>query len=191
MDTSFEVEAVIGAGRGALVVAMFGAGWLGWGLGQARAFAGLVGPVFGAMALLLWIGSISTIRKGHWLRQRHPRVPASARHAARRSFVIIVLFEAVALAFVAILASWLHRPDLGTDWCAMVVGLHFLPLAKAVRSPSLIVSGLLITLWCVLSWVLFRSHTLVISVAVGTGILLWATSAVVLARARKIVHSLQ
>lgn len=44
MDRSFQVEAVIGAGRGALIVGMFGAGWLGWGLGEARAFSGFVGP---------------------------------------------------------------------------------------------------------------------------------------------------
>ena len=32
MNSSFQAEAVIGAGRGALVAARFGAGWLGWAL---------------------------------------------------------------------------------------------------------------------------------------------------------------
>jgi len=51
MDRSFQVEAIIGAGRGALIVGMFGAGWLGWGLGEARVFNGFVGPAFGFIEL--------------------------------------------------------------------------------------------------------------------------------------------
>jgi hypothetical protein len=46
MDQSFRAEVVIGAGRCGLIVAMFGAGWLGlgWGRGQgqARAFTGFI-----------------------------------------------------------------------------------------------------------------------------------------------------
>ena len=44
MDPSLQTEAVIGAGRGALIGSMFGAGWLGWGLGEAKVFDGIVGP---------------------------------------------------------------------------------------------------------------------------------------------------
>jgi len=43
----------------------------------------------------------------------------------------------------------------------------------------------------VLCWSLFRSNALVISVTVGTGILLWAASVSALFRARTIMHSLQ
>jgi hypothetical protein len=191
MDPSFQAEAVIGAGRGALIVAMFGAGWLGWGLGQARAFTGLVGPVFGFIELFLLAWSIYVIRKGRLLRKQYPPMPASTRQAARKSFLLVVFMEVVGLLLVWILANRLHRPDLATDWCAMVIGLHFLPLAKIFRAPHLGVIGILITLWCLLCWFLSRSNALVISVTVGTGILLWAASVSALFRARKIVHSLQ
>lgn len=90
-----------------------------------------------------------------------------------------------------IVANRLHRLDLATDWCAIVVGLHFLPLAKIFRARHLGIIGILMTLWCVLCWSLFRSNALVISVTVGTGILLWAASASALFRAHKIAHSLQ
>jgi hypothetical protein len=191
MDRSFQVEAVIGAGRGALIVGMFGAGWLGWGLGEARAFNGFVGPAFGFIALFLPACSIYVIRKGRLLRKQYPPVSVSTRHGLLKSFLLVVLVEVLALSLVSILAYRLHRPDLEPDWYAIVVGLHFLPLAKIFRAPLLGVIGLLITLWCLLCWALFRPNALVISVSIGTGILLWAASASALFRARKIVHSLQ
>jgi phosphoglycerol transferase MdoB-like AlkP superfamily enzyme len=118
-------------------------------------------------------------------------MPASTRHAIRKSFLLVVFMEVVGLLLVWILANRLQRPDLATDWCAMVVGLHFLPLAKIFRARHLGVIGILMTLWCVLCWSLFRSNALVISVTVGTGILLWAASVSALFRARTIMHSLQ
>jgi len=191
LEPSFQAGAVIGAGRGALIVAMFGAGWLGWGLGEARAFTGFVGPAFGLTELFLLVCSIYVIQKGRRLRKRYPPVPASARQAIRRSFLLVVVLEILALASVSILAWRLHRPDLGTDWCAMVVGLHFLPLARIFRSTQLGVIGILITFWCVLCWVLFRWNALGLSVALGTGTLLWIASVLALFRARKIAHSLE
>ena len=176
MDPSLQTEAVIGAGRGALIGSMFGAGWLGWGLGEAKVFDGIVGPAFGLMALFLWACSINTIRKGRLLRKKYPPVSASARQAVRRSFLLVVLMEVLTVVFVWILANRIRRPDLGADWCAMVVGLHVLPLARTFRAPTLGVFGVLITLWCVLCWALFRSNVLTTSAALGTGILLWATS---------------
>jgi hypothetical protein len=117
-------------------------------------------------------------------------VSASTRHAVLKSFLVVVLVEVLALFLVSVLAYRLHRPDLAPDWCAIVVGLHFLPLAKIFRAPHLGVIGMLITLWCLLCWALFRANALVISAAIGTGILLWAASVSALVRARKIVHSL-
>jgi hypothetical protein len=185
------VEAVVGAGRGSLIVGMFGAGWLGWGLGEAKAFNGFVGPAFGFIELFLLACSIYVIRKGHLLRRQYPAVSVSTRQATLKSFLLVVLIEVLALFLVSILAYRLHRPDLAADWYAIVVGLHFLPLAKIFRAPHLGVLGMLITLWCLLCWALFRPNALAASVSIGTGILLWAASVSALFRARKIVHALQ
>jgi hypothetical protein len=72
MDPSSPADAVIGTGRGALICAMFGAGWLGWGLGNVKAFHGFVGPTFGFTALFLFACSIYFIRKGRLLRKQRP-----------------------------------------------------------------------------------------------------------------------
>lgn len=191
VDPSFQAEAVVGAGRSALIVAMFGAGWLGWGLSVAKAFTGFVAPVFGLIELLLLACSIYAIRRGRKLRKEYPPIPASTRRAVQKSFWLVVVAEFIALFVVVTIANVVDRPDLAPDWIAMVVGLHFLPLAKLFRAPQLGVIGILITLWCVLCWCLFQSDALVISVTVGTGILLWAASVSALLRARKTELSLR
>lgn len=190
MDTSFQAEAVIGAGRGALIGAMFGAGWLGWGLGDAKAFNGFIGPTFGFMALALLACSIYVIRKGRLLRKQYPAVGISTRRTALKWFLLVVLMEVIAICLVSILASRLHRADLATDWCAMIVGFHFLPLAKIFQAPNFSILGILMVLWCALCWALFRSNTIAISASLGTGILLWDSCAFALFRAQRITHSL-
>jgi hypothetical protein len=190
-DPSFQAQEAIGAGFGALITAMFGAGWLGWGLGQAGAFTGLRGPAFGFFELFLMACSIYAIRRGRLLSKRYPPVEAPTRRAWRRPYLIVVSVEVIGILLVSILANRLRRVDLAADWCAMVVGLHFLPLAKIFRTVYLGAIGGLMTLWCVLCWILFRSDALVISVTVGTGILLWAACVSALFRAGKIVHALQ
>jgi hypothetical protein len=117
MDSSFQAEGVLGAGRGALITAMFGAGWLGWGLGSDRAFNGFVAPTFGFTALFLLFCSIYFIRKGRLLRKHSPAVGAFTRQPSLKWFLLVVLIEALAIALISILANRLHRADLATDWC--------------------------------------------------------------------------
>ena len=190
IDPSSQAQAVGGAGRGALVEAMFGAGWLGWGLGEAKAFNGFTAPMFGFLTLLLLACSIYVLRRGRLLRKKYPAVGASTR-TTLKWYLLVVLMEILGVLLVMSLANRLHRADLGTDWCAMVVGLHFLPLAKIFRAPHLVVLGILMTLWCALCWVLFRSNALVISVSLGTGILLWGSCVFALIRGGGIAHSLR
>jgi hypothetical protein len=182
-------EALVGAGRGALVMAMFGAGWLGWGLGEAGVFNGLTGPVFGCTELFLLVCSIFVIRKGRQFRKEFPTVAAERRSMVWAFFWVVVV-EVVALVVVSVLANRLGRSDLATDWCAMVAGLHFLPLARIFRAPILLVLGVVMTLWCALCWVMFRSNALTIAVSVGMGLMLWAACVSVLLRARRFERQL-
>lgn len=145
MDPLSPADTVIGTGRGALISAMFGAGWLGWA-GAWGTFNGFVAPTFGFMALFLFVCSIYFIRKGRMLRKKHPAAGASTRHSILRWFLLVALMEALAIALVAILANRLHRADLTTDWCSMIVGLHFLPLAKIFRAPQFSLLGILMIL---------------------------------------------
>lgn len=166
-------EVLVGAGRGAVVMATFGAGWLGMGLGMAKAFNGVTGPLFGCAELVLMGFSITLLRSGRLLAKRFP-LPPEERRPVLRAFLVLLLAEVIAILLVLILAERMGRTDLMADWCALVVGLHFFPLARIFRAPQMVVIGAASTLWSLLCWALFRGNVLTIAVSVGTGVLFWA-----------------
>lgn len=189
MDPSMRAGSIIGMSRGALLGAMLGAGWLGWGLGSAKAFNGFVGPAFGFTALILLACSIYFLRMGRQLREQYP-ADASARKPILKWFLLIAFLEVVTIVLAVMLANRLHRSDLATDWCAIIAGLHFLPLAGIFRAPLLKILGSLMVLWCILCWALFQPSAITAAVSLGTGALLWAMCVLLLFRAQRLVHSL-
>jgi hypothetical protein len=189
MDDSLQAVAVMGNSRGALISEMFGAGWLGLGLGSAKAFNGFVAPAFGFSTLFLFACSMHFIRKGRLLRKQFPVAGTFTQNSILKWFLLVALLEGSAIALVAIFANRLHHADLAADWCAMIVGLHFLPLAKVFRAPQLGLLGILMILWCAASWAFFQSSAIAVSASLGTGILLWGNCIASLFRCRRIVRS--
>lgn len=189
-EPSLRAEAVLGGGRVALIESFAGAFWLSWSLIRANAFVSFVGPAFGSTALLLYIASIFTIRKGRQLRKQYPPIASPARRAMWRSFALVVSIEISGVILALVVASRLHRIDLFADWFALIVGLHFLPLVKTFRAPILGLFGALIALWSVVCLALFRGNSLLIWVAAGTGVSLWLMSIRALIGGWKIARSL-
>lgn len=186
-----DTATVVGAGRGALIFAMFGSGWLGWGLGGAKAFTPTVGFVFGLIGLFLTACSVYFIREGRSLKNTYPP-PKPAPSLAKpvlKPYLLVVLATVSGLVFVSVLANRLQLSNLASDWCCIVIGLHFLPLATIFRAPNLRITGVLIPIWCVISWWAFRGSMISNSASIGTGILLWATCVSALVRAHETARS--
>ena len=74
------------------------------------------------------------------------------------------------------------------DWLmpavALVVGLHFLPLAKAAQLPLYLVTGAAITVVAIIS-ALFKEPIRTLMVGLGAASSLWITCAVLVSRARR------
>lgn len=192
MELPLQPRRVIRAGRGALVLAMAGAGWLGWGLSVAQVYNAVVAPLFGTVAISLWVWSIYAMRTGRALCRQLPESSLPESLFPTRSFAVVLMIEGIAVVFVIFLAAGhAHRPDLATGGCALVVGLHCIPLARIFRAPKLAALGILVALWCIISWVFFRSSALVIAVTAGTGTLMWATAVTVLLWARSAARTLR
>lgn len=191
MEQPLQPGRVIGAGRGALIIAMAGAGWLGWGISVAHAYNAIVAPIFGTVAIFLWTCSLHAMRTGRALRRQLPASSLSEPKFPVRPFAFVVFVEVLAIVAILLSAGRAHRPDLAADGCALVIGLHYLPLAKIFRAPMLAALGVAMSLWCIVSWALFRFNSLLIAATIGTGILLWATSIAVLLRARSIARVLR
>jgi hypothetical protein len=107
----------------------FMAGFAAWWASSAAAAAGFSGPwttAAYAVALLLTGAAI--------LRSRG--APQTTRPGTGRKFLLVVLLEVVAIFAAASLLPQAHRADLVLPAVALIVGLHFLPLAGLFRAPA-------------------------------------------------------
>ena len=191
MDPSLQAEAVFQDAQGAFLVATFGAVWLCWGLLIARELTPPRGIAIGVVALLLLAVSTFLIRKGKELRAQYPSLPKEITRGAGKWYLIAVIVE-VALAIVAGgTAASLHRFELIPDWIALVVGLHFLPLAKIFRATFMAYIGTAMVLWSIACWIFFRGNALGAAAALGTGALLWIACVVHMVRARHAARAIR
>lgn len=163
---------MLDTGRRALGGILAGGAWVAWGLRSAHAVALPVKIPFiltGSLLLILTFCGYC-ILKGRSLRKKYP----SPRRPLNRGFLIVTIFETAGVLGVVLAAEKMARLDALPDWIGLVIGLHFFGLAKVFRAPVYCVTGVTITLWCILSWILFRGNPLVVSA--GIGATLWATS---------------
>jgi hypothetical protein len=93
-----------------------------------------------------------------------------------RAFLIVSILEAAGVMGVAVAAQKTGRFDALPDWIGLVIGLHFFGLAKVFGVSIYFVTGVSITLWCVLAWILFHGNPLIVAAGLGVGVILWATS---------------
>src|ERR1700729_777273 len=111
VEPSSQAQLVLRSGFGTLVVGMFGMGWLGWGLGAARAFTPAVIVLFDVFGILLVGFSIYFIRKGRSLRRKFPASANAPAHRINKQFFAIFVLEFTAIAVLGVAAYAFHRPD--------------------------------------------------------------------------------
>jgi hypothetical protein len=127
-------------------------------------------------------GSVYLIRRGRILRKRQPPLPGAA--TMWRAFAIVVVLELVLMNIGANVAVNMHRPDLVPIWVAIVVGLHFIPLARVFRTPAYTRLGIAMTLWIIFCLAFLRGNAAPAYTCFGSGVVLWVTSAYALYRGR-------
>jgi hypothetical protein len=147
-----EAEMILGMGRGAMVLSLFGALWLGLSVQAAGAWtiplATLLAVVFILLVILSWL----SISRGKALRELHPD-PSVGAYAARirKRFRLICILEAAGIVLAIIVPQAIHRPYLVADWIAIVVGIHFAPLASLFRAGVYYVTAVAIVAWGVVA----------------------------------------
>lgn len=171
-DPSRLAREMLDTGKRAVAGILAGGAWVAWGLSAAHAVKlSITVAVVLTGSFLLVCGGYCVL-KGWSLPKKHP----SPRRPLNKGFLLVIILEAVGVAGVVLAAQKMARLDALPDWIGVVIGLHFFGVARVFRAPVYYVTGIAITLWCLLSWVLFRGNALAVSAAIGIGAILWATS---------------
>ena len=141
--TFYERARNLGLAGGCLWLTAVGAAFVVWSLlATQSALAISVLVVIGALAVLLGVFGVAMIRRI----RRSPFVPAAStpdRGGIRRRFGMIVAAEVAAFVVVGRVCTTTHHWIWIVPLDLIVVGLHFLPLAKLFKVPRYYVTGAL------------------------------------------------
>ena len=178
-------QALKGMMTGTTIMFLFGAIWLFLGLYGGRSSPEWLRMEILATGLVLavWIGITASRarRVSHKLSPPTSEQSAAGRRIKRR-FGWITIIEGSAIFLAVVVFNAAHRPDFISSAIALVVGLHFFPLASLFDRRVYYGTGIL---GCVIGAVGFLISDPRIRnsfVGLSFGLLLWLTVAAVLAQ---------
>lgn len=192
-----------GLAIGALVLTFFGAGWavapalLLTTSSLATAFALIV---VGLITIALVAGCLALLRDVQRLSvDSSPETRSRGRALGRRlgiGFGVVFGSEALLIALASIILSASGLDDFIVPVCALIVGLHFLPLAWLFDVWIYGVTGALISLVAIITLLAVPQTATangaplwVIAPATGCAVVLWLTAAVALLSGRQTAHA--
>jgi hypothetical protein len=98
----------------------------------------------------------------------------------RRRFRIVLAFEWVPIFLATLVLGRMRHPELILPAIAVIVGLHFIPLAKLFDFPLYYWTGAAMVLIAVASFAIGNPALRLAITCLGCGLSLWLTSAVLL-----------
>ncbi len=166
-----------GSAIGIIFLSLFGAAWIILSLLNRNSAPVLYVPPVLITLLLVWGASIALRRNSAEARSQ---MDPSYRRKIGRVFGII---NAVQWTLVFIAAKLLGRFDL--SWLIVpviiiIVGLHLFPLAKLFDRNLFYSAGVALVVWAITIALVSRTTLVPMITAIGTGILLWITAAILL-----------
>lgn len=175
--------------KSALIGSFVGPAWLLWGASFLGARARIWLVVIGILSCTILAWCVACFR---YIRRRQPPSADGNKPSFGWPYRIVVLIEVLLIGGGTSYVSAHHRPDLVPIVIAIVVGLHFFPLAKIFKVPGVYVLGAVTTAIPLISLAI-RDHAIrdfVSCSAVGAFMLI--TSAVILQRlSKKVVEPYQ
>jgi hypothetical protein len=169
-----------GGARAALICASFGSAWMYW----AVVFSGSQSPVWFSIvtvpAVVLTLWAILRVRAFRHLASS----PAELAHWMRfRKFFWIDFGIEWGLGSIAVFVlAHVGRSDLIPQAFGVIIGLHFLPLAKVFEAHLYYWTGAIMVIAAIGSLVIPRSDVRSIAGCTAIGLILWLTGLVILRR---------
>lgn len=168
----FRMERAKGASMGATIVGGFGAIWLALGMMSL----GVPGPASAAVVVPVFVLIASL---GSMARRRLPRLPeveSPEKKRTMRAFAVVNVVQWVAIFGVVNLLRNLHLEGWIVSAIVLIVGAHFLPLARIFQAPQHTTTGVAMLLLAAAAVVLPASIRDAVE-CLGAGLILWTSAA--------------
>ena len=196
VDPSNAPGTAFGLAMAAIIMTIFGFIWLGWGFSASLTFTDFSGSH--VLPAALWIGfyaifvgllifAIQALRRARRRIKSLATPPQDFRARFGKGFRLISILEGAGCGIVVFLAVFFQRLDLIAAGISIVVGLHFLPLARLFHFAPYYLIGVAILLCDLVSLMAMRGQQITFLSAAGTGGILWTCAAYVLVRSRKLL----
>lgn len=169
-----------GSARGALICVCFGSGWMYWAVVSSGTQSPLWFSFVTLPAIFLTLWAILRIRAFRHLSPSSAELAHSMRF--RKWFWIDFGFEWGLCAIAAFLLARVGRSDLMPQAFGVIIGLHFLPLAKIFTARLFYWTSGIMVVAATGSLIIPRSDLRTVSGCMSTGLTLWASGIVILCR---------
>lgn len=189
-STNYIPRVVTGSAFGVLMMTLFGAAWLAWGLQTKLEASPWLGAALVLPAIVLLVSCFGMFQSGRQAAKRAaPLTADQKREQGRMGRMFGIIFGAEGLLiFLAVYALVnLHLEPYIITAVAAIVGLHFLPLAKLFRFPLYYWIGGVMVADALISLTL-PSAIREITVGLSMGAILWLTCVLVLRRGFRLGH---
>jgi hypothetical protein len=174
MNTELTANRVRGCAIGVMIAAGFGSGWLFWSLNALQKIAAgtAIGVELGMLALMA--AAVYVARQA----KRWPHIPADPEMGSRFAWINVIQWTGIVAVVFGF--SRLHIDAYGAATVTIIVGLHYLPLARLFHYPMHYVTGAVLVGWGTMSLLLFNQAVVQGAAALGTGVILWMSAVVML-----------
>ena len=175
---------VRGAAVGALILTAFGTAWAILALTSLPAPPTLPIALVAVLALALMGLSVRRALTASSLPSPEDKEAARQGQKAGIAFGIIFTLEGAIIAVGAVLLAKAGQSSWIPLFAALVVGVHFLPLARVFRVPLYTWTGVATVVWVLACAASPQPWLRLLALGLGMGLILFSTAAIVLYRVR-------
>jgi len=189
--------AVRGTASGVFFMAFFGTLWAYTGIMGLQGWgAPLLLVTAVAIGIVLFIGGVSLIRASGELANQVSKT--ALRHGKRTRFWFNIIFaaEGLAIAITIAISNATHHPELIPVIIAIIVGVHFLPLARLFQVRLYYFTGTLLCLLAIITWLFVPAkvtlgenqiNAFMSVVGFGSALILWGTGLAIWLMGRRLL----
>lgn len=189
---------VLGPAIGVLFMAFFGTMWAYVGImGIQELESSWLLIVSITLGIVLSIGGCFLIFKSRKLPNHIPNIEAGYRKNIRSWFNVIFIAEGLAIMVAILVCNITDQTNLIPLLIAVIVGIHFFPLAYLFKMRIYYVTGILLCFLSFITWFIVPSNITIMEyqmsthmsvVGFGSALILWGTGLVIWVMGKKLLE---